>query len=80
MAQTQQVQLQAQLQTQFRHQQQLPQPSYGYVASGVRGQQDAEELGYTQLPVAANSISDPTRFQGLPVAQDWMLKNKPAGT
>ncbi|KAI9387288.1 hypothetical protein POPTR_010G147900v4 [Populus trichocarpa] len=63
--QTQQVHLQ----TQFRHQQQQPQPSFS-----------STEHGYTQLPAAASSVNDSTRFQGRPVAQDWMWRNKPAGT
>ncbi|XP_021691589.2 flowering time control protein FCA isoform X2 [Hevea brasiliensis] len=77
--QAQQMSLQAQFQTQFRHQQQLQQPSFpsSYAASGVRVQQDAQELGYTQLPAAANSVNDPTRFQA---AQEWMWKNKAAGS
>ncbi|XP_043811155.1 flowering time control protein FCA isoform X2 [Manihot esculenta] len=78
--QAQQMLVQAQFQNQFRHQQQLQQPSFpsSYAASGVRVQQDAQELGYTQLP--ANSVTDPTRFQGLQAAQDWMWKSKAAGS
>lgn len=63
--QTQQVHLQ----TQFRHQQQQPQPSFS-----------STEHSYTQFPAAASSVNDSTRFQGRPVAQDWMWRNKPAGT
>ncbi|KAH9683896.1 Flowering time control protein FCA [Citrus sinensis] len=61
--QTQQVQLQTQLRQQ--QQQQLQQPfSSSYQAPVVRGQHNAQELGYTQLPpVAAGSVNDPTRFQ-----------------
>ncbi|KAH9683899.1 Flowering time control protein FCA [Citrus sinensis] len=79
--QTQQVQLQTQLRQQ--QQQQLQQPfSSSYQAPVVRGQHNAQELGYTQLPpVAAGSVNDPTRFQqGLQAAQDWMWKKKPSGT
>ncbi|GAY35670.1 hypothetical protein CUMW_017680 [Citrus unshiu] len=52
-----------------------------YQAPVVRGQHNAQELGYTQLPpVAAGSVNNPTRFQqGLQAAQDWMWKNKPSG-
>ncbi|KAH9683888.1 Flowering time control protein FCA [Citrus sinensis] len=78
--QTQQVQLQTQLRQQ--QQQQLQQPfSSSYQAPVVRGQHNAQELGYTQLPpVAAGSVNDPTRFQqGLQAAQDWMWKKKPSG-
>ncbi|KAH9766239.1 Flowering time control protein FCA [Citrus sinensis] len=78
--QTQQVQLQTQLRQQ--QQQQLQHPfSSSYQAPVVRGQHNAQELGYTQLPpVAAGSVNNPTRFQqGLQAAQDWMWKNKPSG-
>ncbi|XP_057992907.1 flowering time control protein FCA [Hevea brasiliensis] len=80
--QAQQLQLQAQFQTQFRHQQQLQQPSFPslFAASGVRVQQDAQELGYTQLPAAANSVNDPASIQGVQAAPEWMWKNKAAGT
>ncbi|GAV71695.1 RRM_1 domain-containing protein/WW domain-containing protein [Cephalotus follicularis] len=75
--QTQQVQLQAQVLTQLNHQHQLQQ----YAVPGVRGQQNIQELGYTQLPPANSSVNDPTRYQqGLQAAQDWAWKNKPAGT
>jgi len=85
--QTQQVQLHAQLQTQLRHQQQLQQQlqqptlSSSYQASGVTGHQNVQELSYAQLQAVAGSVRDPTRFpQGLQAAQEWMWKNKPAGT
>ncbi|KAJ6312311.1 hypothetical protein OIU77_013947 [Salix suchowensis] len=58
---------QVHLQTQFHHQQQQQQPSFS-----------SSELSYTQLP--ASSVNDPARFQGRPVAQDWMWRNKPAGS
>ncbi|KAJ8767319.1 hypothetical protein K2173_017363 [Erythroxylum novogranatense] len=63
---TLQVPLQAQLQTQFHHQQQLQQPSYSSL-----------EHGYAQLPAPSVSINDPTCFQA---SQESMWKNKPAGT
>ncbi|XP_031252191.1 flowering time control protein FCA isoform X2 [Pistacia vera] len=78
--QAQQMHLQPQLRQQ---QQQLQQPfSSSYPASGVRGQHSAQEHGYPQLPTAAGSVNDPTRFQqGVQAAQEWMWKNKPsAGT
>ncbi|KAG6726266.1 hypothetical protein I3842_02G072200 [Carya illinoinensis] len=82
--QTQQLQMQAQLQTQLhQQQQQLQQPTLSslYQASGVTGHQNVQDPGYTQLQVVAGSVSDPTRFQqGLQASQEWMWKNKPAGT
>ncbi|KAF5452233.1 hypothetical protein F2P56_027258 [Juglans regia] len=84
--QTQQLQMQAQLQTQLhqqQQQQQLQQPTLSslYQASGVTGHQNIQDPGYTQLQVVAGSVSDPTRFQqGLQASQEWMWKNKPAGT
>ncbi|RVW71591.1 Flowering time control protein FCA [Vitis vinifera] len=39
------------------------------------------ELGYAQAQVGASSVNDPARFQqGLQAAQEWMWKNKPAGS
>ncbi|KAG2721270.1 hypothetical protein I3843_02G060400 [Carya illinoinensis] len=82
--QTQQLQMQAQLQTQLhqqqQQQQQLQQPTLSslYQASGVTGHQNVQDPGYTQLQVVAGSVSDPTRFQQ--ASQEWMWKNKPAGT
>ncbi|KAA8531199.1 hypothetical protein F0562_005887 [Nyssa sinensis] len=69
--QTQEVQLQnqlqMQLQTQLRHPQQLQQTSLSpYQPSGDAGQQNIQEIGYPQ--------------QGLQAAQEWMWRNKPAGT
>ncbi|XVF66090.1 hypothetical protein PTKIN_Ptkin10aG0006200 [Pterospermum kingtungense] len=76
---SQQVHLQPQLQTQIRHPSQLQQPFFpaAYPASGVRNQQNRQELGYGQLLVAP-SPNDPTRFQqGLQTVQDSQWKNKP---
>ncbi|XWS38920.1 hypothetical protein CRYUN_Cryun18bG0004800 [Craigia yunnanensis] len=73
---SQQVQLQTQLQTQIRHPPQLQQPFFptAYPASGVRNQQNTQELGYGQLPVAP-SPNDPTRFQqGFQAMQDLAWK------
>ncbi|KAL7178324.1 hypothetical protein ACSBR2_031472 [Camellia fascicularis] len=82
--QTQQFQLQTQVQTQAHHPQQLQQSSLPslYQASGVTGHQNIlEQLGYTQLQMAAGSVNDPARFQqGLQAAQDWMWKNTSSGT
>ncbi|XP_057957322.1 flowering time control protein FCA isoform X3 [Malania oleifera] len=81
--QTQQVQLQTQLQPQIRHNQQLQQPplSVSYQTSGVMAHQNVQDLGYSQFQVPANLVNDPSRFpQGLHAAQEWMWKNKPAGT
>ncbi|KAL4291559.1 hypothetical protein GQ457_14G017120 [Hibiscus cannabinus] len=67
---------QAQLQMQIRHHPQLQQHIYpaSYSLSGVRNQQNTQELGYGQLP----SPSDPSRFQqGLQMVQDLAWKNKP---
>ncbi|KAF3456378.1 hypothetical protein FNV43_RR01028 [Rhamnella rubrinervis] len=75
-SQTQQLQLQAQFQTQLRNHQQTKQPSLSspYQASGTIGHQNV------QLQGAANSISNPSRFQqGPQAAQEWMWKNKPTG-
>ncbi|XVF38893.1 hypothetical protein REPUB_Repub20aG0142100 [Reevesia pubescens] len=76
---SQQVQLQTQLQTQIRHPSQLQQPFFptSYSASGVRNQQNTQELVYGQLPMVP-SANDPTRFQqGLQTVQDLAWKNKP---
>ncbi|XP_019075531.1 flowering time control protein FCA isoform X2 [Vitis vinifera] len=78
-----QAHLQAQLQSQLRQHQQMQQPpvSSSYQASGVMGQQNVQELGYAQAQVGASSVNDPARFQqGLQAAQEWMWKNKPAGS
>lgn len=78
--QTQQVQVQ--LQSQQRHYQQVqPSLTSPYQASGVVGQQNVQELGYTQVQVPVSSVNDPARFQqGLQASQDWMWKNKSTGT
>ncbi|XP_038701997.1 flowering time control protein FCA-like isoform X2 [Tripterygium wilfordii] len=81
--QTQQVQFQAQMQPQFHHLQQLQQLSFSsaYPTPGVRGQQNVQEHGYAQLPLAASSVNDANRSQqGLQSGQEWMWKNKPTGT
>ncbi|WRX20796.1 RNA recognition motif domain - like 10 [Theobroma cacao] len=78
-SQAQQVQFQTQLQTQIHHPLQLQLPFFpsAYSASGVRNQQNTQELGYGQLPVAP-SPNNPTRFQqGLQTVQDLAWKNKP---
>uniref|UniRef100_A0A2N9IMY8 Flowering time control protein FCA n=1 Tax=Fagus sylvatica TaxID=28930 RepID=A0A2N9IMY8_FAGSY len=80
---TQQVQLPGHLQPQLRHQQQIQQPnlSSSYQASGVTGHQNIQELGYTHRQAVAGSVSDPSRFQqGFQASQEWMWKNKPAGS
>ncbi|KAI3986523.1 hypothetical protein MKX01_038842, partial [Papaver californicum] len=72
---------QNQIQPQMRHHQQLQQPSLNsqYQGSGFSGHQNAQELGYAQSQVSANSVVDPARFhQGLQ-AQEWAWKNKPTG-
>ncbi|XP_048320916.1 flowering time control protein FCA [Ziziphus jujuba] len=77
-----QTQLQPQFQTQLHNHQQLQQRSLSssYQASGIITHQNVQELGYTQLRGASNTVSDPSRFQqGLQAAQEWMWKNKPAG-
>ncbi|XP_038992246.1 flowering time control protein FCA-like isoform X1 [Hibiscus syriacus] len=75
----QQPSQQTQLQTQIRHHPQLQQhmcPA-SYSLSGVRNQQNTQELGYGQLPVAP-SPNDASRFQqGLQMVQDLSWKNKP---
>ncbi|XP_015574743.2 flowering time control protein FCA isoform X2 [Ricinus communis] len=80
--QVQQMPHQSQFQTQFRHQQQMQPASFpsSYAAPGVRVQQDAQELSYAQLPAASSSANDPSRIQGLQSAQEWMWKNKAAGS
>ncbi|OMO58472.1 hypothetical protein COLO4_34585 [Corchorus olitorius] len=79
-SQAQQVQLQTQLQAQIRHPPpQLQQPFFpsSYPASGIRNQQNTQELGYGQQPVAP-SPNDPARFQqGMQTVQDLAWKNKP---
>ncbi|GMI80217.1 FLOWERING CONTROL LOCUS A [Hibiscus trionum] len=75
----QQASQQAQFQTQIRHHPLLQQHMYlaPYSHSGVRNQQNTQELGYGQLPVAP-SPSDPSRFQqGLQMVQELARKNKP---
>ncbi|KAJ4846733.1 hypothetical protein Tsubulata_041560, partial [Turnera subulata] len=80
--QAQQMQVHAQLQTQFRPHQQPQQPSFSssYNTPGARVQHDAQDMGYAQQPVAAGSVNDPTRFQGPQATHEWMWKNKPAGS
>ncbi|XP_043708114.1 flowering time control protein FCA-like isoform X2 [Telopea speciosissima] len=52
-----------------------------YQAMSMAGQQNVQERGYAQLQAVPSSVNDPARFQqGLQAAQDWMWKNKPAGT
>ncbi|GMI70249.1 FLOWERING CONTROL LOCUS A [Hibiscus trionum] len=75
----QQASQQAQLQKQIRHQPQLQQHTYpaSYSLSGVGNQQNTQELGYGQLPVAP-SPNDPSCFQqGLQMVRDLAWKNKP---
>ncbi|XVE65493.1 hypothetical protein DITRI_Ditri08aG0004300 [Diplodiscus trichospermus] len=79
---SQQVQLLTQLQTQIRQPPPLQQPFFptAYQSSGARNQQNTQEPGYGQLPVAP-SPNDPARFQqGLQTVQDLVWKNKPRGT
>ncbi|GKV37905.1 hypothetical protein SLEP1_g45871 [Rubroshorea leprosula] len=85
-SQAQQAQPHTQLQIQQRQQQQqqqLQQPFFPsmYPASGIRGQQNTQEIGYTQLSMPTPTMNDPTRFQqGLLPAQELAWKNKPSGT
>ncbi|XP_026430116.1 flowering time control protein FCA-like isoform X2 [Papaver somniferum] len=73
---------QNQIQPQVRHPQQLQQPSLNspYQGSGFAGQQNAQELGYAQSQVSANSGVDPARFHQGIQAQEWAWKNKPTGS
>lgn len=70
---------QVQFQQQYRPPQQFPQISVPpqYQASGIGSQQNVQDLGYRQMPVAAGSANDPARFQqgGLQTNQEWMWKN-----
>ncbi|KAK1299946.1 Flowering time control protein FCA [Acorus calamus] len=51
-----------------------------YQTSGAIGHQKVQDVGYSQLQ-ASNSAIDPARVQqGLQAAQEWMWKNKPAGS
>ncbi|XP_019180779.1 PREDICTED: flowering time control protein FCA isoform X1 [Ipomoea nil] len=78
-----QGQYQNPLQIQFRPPQQLQQTSQpsSYQVPGVTGQRSNQEHSYAQLPHVAGSVNDPSRFQqGLQAGQEWMWKNKPAGT
>ncbi|XP_077221844.1 flowering time control protein FCA-like isoform X2 [Tasmannia lanceolata] len=78
LAQMQQVQLQTQLRQQ---QMQFQQPSLSLKASSVTGQHNIQELGYAQLQATNISGIDPARVQqGIQAAQEWIWKNKPAGT
>ncbi|KAK8661846.1 hypothetical protein V6N13_091437 [Hibiscus sabdariffa] len=76
---TQQASQQTQFPTQIPHHPQLQQHMYPapYSLSGVRNQQNTQELGYGQLPVAP-SPNDLSRLQqGLQMVQDSARKNKP---
>ncbi|KAJ8634980.1 hypothetical protein MRB53_009247 [Persea americana] len=80
-SQMQQLQPQSQLRQQQQPQIQLRQPSLAspYQASG--GIQSIQDQGYAQLQASNSSVIDCARFQqGLQAAQEWMWKNKPAGT
>ncbi|KAK9019930.1 hypothetical protein V6N11_054435 [Hibiscus sabdariffa] len=75
----QQASQQAQFPTQIPHHPQFQQHMYPapYSLSGVRNQQNTQELGYGQLPVAP-SPNDLSRLQqGLQMVQDSARKNKP---
>ncbi|XP_022721774.1 LOW QUALITY PROTEIN: flowering time control protein FCA-like [Durio zibethinus] len=76
---SQHAQVPTQLLKQIHHPPQLQEPFFptSYPASGVRNQQNTQELGYGQLPVAP-SPNDPARSQqGLQTVQDLAWKNKP---
>ncbi|KAJ4968185.1 hypothetical protein NE237_014886 [Protea cynaroides] len=60
---------------------QTPQMQLQTQALGMAGQQNVQERSYAQLQTARSAVTDPACFQqGLQAAQDWMWKNKPAGT
>ncbi|XP_058068429.1 flowering time control protein FCA-like [Magnolia sinica] len=78
-SQTQQVEPQLRQQQLIQLQQQSLSSSYG--RSGVTGEPNVREVGYAQLQATNSSLIDTARFQqGLQSAQEWMWKNKPAGT
>ncbi|CAD5189998.1 unnamed protein product [Musa acuminata subsp. malaccensis] len=80
---TQQVLSTQQMQPQLMRQQsqmQPLQPLQLYQASGGTLQQNVQDLSYAQLK-AAGSVIDPAKVQqGISAAQEWALKNKPAGS
>ncbi|KAM5568698.1 hypothetical protein ABKV19_016298 [Rosa sericea] len=81
-SQTQQMHLQSHLHPQPRPNLQSQQPSLSstYQASGIVGQQNAQDFGFSKLPPTTSSVSDPRFQQGLQAAQEWMWKNKPTGS
>ncbi|WOL13536.1 flowering time control protein FCA isoform X1 [Canna indica] len=65
----------------MRQQAQLQlQPMHLYQSSGGAAQQNVPELNYAQLKAPGSVIVPAKAQQGIPAAQDWASKNKPAGS